>query len=85
MVPEVWGMHGQGLEMREEGSEANNSIHPEVCQEQVASYVCDMTVSLKKLALEADMKFLAYLIDMVHLEAFNKMNSANSSSNKAGD
>ena len=43
-------------------------------QKQVASYVCDMTGSLKKLALDADMKFLAYLLDMAHIEAFNIVN-----------
>ncbi|MGI9464681.1 MAG: hypothetical protein ACR2OM_12110 [Aestuariivirgaceae bacterium] len=39
--------------------------------QQVAAYVCDMTSGLKQLALDADMKFLAYLLDMAHIEAFN--------------
>jgi len=43
--------------------------------EEVASYVCDITGDLKKLALDADLTFLAYLIDMVHIEAFNAKNA----------
>ncbi len=40
---------------------------------QVASYVCDLTGELKKIAKEADLKFLAYLLEMAHIEAFKIM------------
>ena len=44
--------------------------------EEVASYVCEMTRDFKKLAECADLGFLAYLIDMVHIEAFEIMCSS---------
>lgn len=41
--------------------------------EDVAVYVCEMTGNLKQLATDADLKFLAYLIDMAHIEACSAM------------
>ena len=77
-------MNGQSMEMavREE---------PKICEgvdckpEEVAAYVCEMTRDFKKLAESADLAFLAYLIDMVHIEAFEIACAAQGAKQKSPD
>jgi hypothetical protein len=64
---------------------------PKICEggdckpEEVAAYVCEMTRDFKKLAESADLAFLAYLIDMVHIEAFGIACAAKNAKQKARD
>lgn len=80
-------MQGRNVEMAFGNDKDNNhvgtrnEIHHE--PEQVAAYVYEMTNNLKKMASDADLKFLAYLIDMVHIEAFSEMNSSGSKKDKS--
>ena len=75
-------MGGNNIEIGSENSKNDNHARSENRAghdpQQVAAYVCEMTGNLKKLALDADLKFLAYLIDMAHIEAFTEMNSSRS-------
>lgn len=67
-------MGGQGVESAvADKSQAGRRF--ECKPEDVPAYVCDITGDLRKLALSADLTFLAYLIDMVHIEAFNVLNA----------
>jgi len=64
---------------------------PEICEradcnpEEVAAYVCEMTRDFKKLAECADLAFLAYLIDMVHIESFEIVCAARVGKQKSPD
>ena len=39
---------------------------------EVAEYIAEMAAGLRQIAMQADMDFLAYLLDMAYQEAFDK-------------
>ncbi len=48
---------------------------------EAAAYLCDLTGSLKSIAMESDLRFLAYLLDMAHIEAISVVTSIKESKN----
>ncbi|MGI9481779.1 MAG: hypothetical protein ACR2OR_05405 [Hyphomicrobiales bacterium] len=43
---------------------------------EAAEYIAEMAAGLREIAKQANMEFLAYLLDMVYHEAFDKNSSA---------
>ena len=39
---------------------------------EAAEYIAEMATGLREIAMQADMVFLAYLLDMAYQEAFDK-------------
>jgi len=77
-------MNGQSMEMavREKPQKDDTA---DCNPEEVAAYVCEMTRDFKKLAESADLAFLAYLIDMVHIEAFEIVCATRSEKQRSPD
>ena len=48
---------------------------------EAAAYLCDLTGSLKTIAMQSDLRFLAYLLDMAHIEAISVVASMRQNKN----
>ena len=53
--------------------------------EELATYIADMTLQLRNLAHKADMSFLAYLLEMSFQEAFELSQQAQGGADARGD
>ncbi len=48
---------------------------------EAAAYLCDLTGSLKSIAAQSELKFLAYLLDMAHIEAISVVTALRNNKN----
>ncbi|MEM7425632.1 MAG: hypothetical protein AAF441_06025 [Pseudomonadota bacterium] len=48
----------------------------EAQREEVAQYICSMMIELRTMALEHEMRFLVYLIEMAFQEAYKQAESS---------